>query len=160
MPYTKNVQECFCLNSEKVYRLSWVPLFVPRHCAFVLTPCLVKLCCLILPVSTIVLARGTSTYSRYVRRVTFLIMQTISFNLLHDISWALFDFRASFRSTCELSADSWSSSLTHFSKTVAVAMNISKSFEIIWHKALLLNSLPSHSLYSLPLVSFLTLQLL
>ncbi len=53
------------------------------------------------------------------------------------------------RSTGDLLAfltDSWSSSLSRFSETFAVAVDISKAFDKVWHKALL-SKLPSYGFY-------------
>ncbi len=59
-----------------------------------------------------------------------------SFNLLSDHQYG---FRKG-RSTGDLLAflaDSWSSSLSRFGETFAVALDISKAFDRVWHKALL-----------------------
>ncbi len=50
--------------------------------------------------------------------------------------------------------DSWSSSLNRFGKTFAVALDISKAFDRVWHKALL-SMLPSYGFYP-ALCSFLS----
>ena len=45
-----------------------------------------------------------------------------------------------------LLSDSWSSSLRHFGKSFAVALDISKAFDRVWHKALI-SKLPSFGIY-------------
>ncbi len=76
-----------------------------------------------------------------------------SFSLLSDHQYG---FRKG-RSTGDLLAfatDSWSSSFSRFGETFAVALNISKAFDRVWHKALL-SKLPSYGLYH-ALCSFLS----
>ncbi len=76
-----------------------------------------------------------------------------SFNLLSDHQHG---FRKG-RSTGDLLVfltDSWSSSLSRFGETFAVALDISKPFDRIWHKALL-SKLPSYGFYP-ALCSFLS----
>ncbi len=68
-----------------------------------------------------------------------------SFNLLSDRQYG---FRKE-RCTGDLFAfltDSWSSFLSRFSETFAVALDISKAFDRVWHKSLLSN-LPSYGFY-------------
>ncbi len=68
-----------------------------------------------------------------------------SFSLLSDHQYG---FRKG-RSTGDLLAfltNSWSSSLSHFGETFAVALDISKAFDRVWHKALICK-LPSFGLY-------------
>ncbi len=68
-----------------------------------------------------------------------------SFNLLFDHQHG---FRKG-RSTGDLLAflsDSWSSSFSRFGETYAVALDISKAFDRVWHKALL-SKLPSYGFY-------------
>ncbi len=53
------------------------------------------------------------------------------------------------RSTGDLIAfptNTWSSSLSRFGETFAVALDISKAFDRVWHKSLL-SKLPSYSFY-------------
>ena len=45
-----------------------------------------------------------------------------------------------------LLSDSWSSSLRHFGESFAVALDISKAFDRVWHKALI-SKLPSFGIY-------------
>ncbi len=76
-----------------------------------------------------------------------------SFNLLSDHQYG---FRKG-RSTGDLLAfltDSWSSYLNRFGETFAVALDISKAFDRVWHKALL-SKLPSSASIPLSLLSFL-----
>ncbi len=67
-----------------------------------------------------------------------------SFNLLSNHQYR---FRKG-RSTGDLAflTDSWSSSPSRFGDAFAVALDISKAFDRVWHKALLSN-LPSYGLY-------------
>ncbi len=67
-----------------------------------------------------------------------------SFNLLSD----QYGFRKG-RCTADLLAfltDSWSSSFSRFGETFAVALDISKAFDRVWHKALL-SKLLSYGFY-------------
>ncbi len=76
-----------------------------------------------------------------------------SFNLLSDHQYG---FRKG-HSTGDLLAfltHSWSSSFSRFSETFAVALDISKAFDRVWHKALL-SKLPSYGFYP-ALCSFLS----
>ncbi len=76
-----------------------------------------------------------------------------SFNLLSDHQYG---FRKG-RSTGDLLAfltNSWSSSLSRFGETFAIAVDISKAFDRVWHKALL-SKLPSYGFYP-ALCSFLS----
>ena len=76
-----------------------------------------------------------------------------SSNLLSDHQYG---FRNG-RSTGDLLTfltDSWSSSLSCFGETFAVALDISKAFDRVWHKALL-SKLPSYGFYP-ALCSFLS----
>ncbi len=75
------------------------------------------------------------TYKKFLNHLS-------SFNLLSDHHYG---FRKG-RSTGDLLAfltDSWSSSLSRFGETFAVALDISKAFDRVWHKALL-SELPSY----------------
>ncbi len=76
-----------------------------------------------------------------------------SFNLLSDLQYGF----GKGRSTGDLLAfltDSWSSSHSRFGETFAVALDISKPFDRVWHKALL-SKLPSYGFYP-ALCSFLS----
>ncbi len=144
-----------------------------------LTPCLVKLFRLCLSTSTFpswwkytyvqpVPKRGDhSNPSNYLPIVSISCLskafETIlngkflkhlsSFNFLSDRQYG---FRKG-RSTGDLLAfltDSWSSFLSRFGETFAVALGISKSFGRVWHKALL-SKLPSYGFYP-ALCSFLS----
>ncbi len=69
-----------------------------------------------------------------------------SFNLLSDHQYG-------FRKGCSTGdllaflTDSWSSPFSRFGETFAVALDISKAFDRVWHKALL-SKLPSYRFYS------------
>ncbi len=156
------------LNPRKAYGPDGVPTIVLKSCASVLTPCLVKLFRLCLSTSTFpscwkcayvqpVPKKGDrSNPSKYRPIALFSYLsrtfETIlnrkflkhlsSFNLLSDHQ---FGFRKG-RSTGYLLAfltDSWSSTLSRFGETFAVALDISKAFDRVWHKAVL-SKLPSY----------------
>ncbi len=91
----------------------------------------------------------TSTYEK--RPLSF--QHLSSFSLFSDHQYG---FRKE-RSTGDLLAfltDSWSSTLCRFGETFAVALDILKAVDRVWHKALL-SELPSYGLYR-ALSSFLT----
>ncbi len=86
----------------------------------------------------------------------FLTGSFLSICHLSIFSDHLYGFRKG-RSTGDLLAfltDFWSSSLSRFGETFAVALDISKAFDRVWHKALL-SKLPSYGLYP-ALCSFLS----
>ncbi len=156
------------LNPRKAYGLDGVPPVVLKNCASVLTPCLVKLFRLCLSTSTFpwywkyayvqpVPKKGDrSSPSSY--RPNALIsclskaFETIlKWKFLKHLSWFhlhsdhQYGFRKG-RCTGDLLAfvtDSWSSSLSRFGETFAVALDISKAFDRVFHKALL-SKLPSY----------------
>ncbi len=76
-----------------------------------------------------------------------------SFNLLSDHQYGFRKGRSTGDRLAFLS-DSWSSSLSCFGETFAVALDISKAFDRVWHKALL-SKLPSCGFYP-ALCSFLS----
>jgi len=159
------------LNSRKAYGPDGVPPIVLKNCASALTPCLVKLFRLCLSTSTFpscwkyayiqpVPKKGDRSNPSNYRPIALLsclskTFETIlnrkflkhlsTFNLLSDRQYG---FRKG-RSTGDLLAfltDSWSSSLRRFGETFAVALDISKAFDRVWHKALL-SKLPSYGFY-------------
>ncbi len=65
-----------------------------------------------------------------------------SLNLLSDRQYGVSEEST----TGDLLANSWSSSLSYFGETFAVALDISKAFVRVWHK-FLLSKLPSYGLY-------------
>ncbi len=150
------------LNPWKAYEPDGVPPIVLQSCASVLTPCLVKLFRLCLSTSTFpscwkyayvqpVPKKGDRSNSSNYRSIALIsclskAFETIlnskflkhlsSFNLLSDHQYG---FRKG-RSTSDLLdflTDSWSSSISCFGETFAVALDISKVFDRVWHKALL-----------------------
>ncbi len=150
------------LNPRKAYGPDGVPPVILKNCAFVLTPCLVKLFRLCLSTSTFpscwkyayvqpVPKKGDHSNPSNYRPIALIsclpkALETIlnwkflkhlsSFSLLSDRQYG---FRKG-RSTGGLLAfltDSWSSSLSRFGETFAVALDISKAFDRVRHKALL-----------------------
>ncbi len=159
------------LNPQKAYGPDGAPPIVLKNCASVLTPCLVKLFRLYLSTSTFsscwkyayiqpVPKKGDRSNPSNYRPIALLsclskAFETIlnkwflkhlaSFNLLSDRQYG---FRKE-RSTGDLLAvftNSWSSSLSRFGGTFAVAVNILKAFDKVRHKSLL-SKLPSYALY-------------
>ncbi len=145
--------------------------YCSQNCASVLTPCLVKLSRLSLSTSTFlscwkyaniqpVPKKGDRSNPSTYRLIALLsclskAFETIlnkwflkhlsRFNLLPDRQY---NFRKE-RSTGDLLAfltNSWSSSLCRFGETFAVALDISKAFDRVWHKSLL-SKLPSYGFY-------------
>ncbi len=169
----------FWLNPRKAYGPDGVPPIVLKNCASVLTPCLVKLFRLCLSTSTFhscwkyayvqpVPKKGDRSNPSNYRPIALIsclskVFETIlnrkflkhlsSSNLLSDHKYG---FRKG-RSTGDLLpflTDSWSSSLSLFGETFVVALDISKAFDRVWHKALL-SKLPSYRFY-FALCSFLS----
>ena len=159
------------LNPQKAYGPDGVPPIVLKNCASVLTPCLVKLFRLCLSTSTFpscwkyayvhpVPKKGDRSNSSNYRPIALLSCLSKAFEsilnrkLLKHLSTSnlLSDHQYGFRkgrSTGDLLAfltDSWSSSLSRFGETFAVALDISKAFDRVWHKALL-SKLPSYGFY-------------
>ncbi len=148
------------LNTQKAYGPDGVPPIVPKNCAPVLTPCLVKHFRLCLSTSTFpscrkyayiqhVPKKGDRSNSTNYRPIALLsclskAFETIlnkwflkhlsSLNLLSDRQYG---FRKE-RSTGDLLAfptNSWSSSFSRFGETFAVDLDISKAFDRVWHKS-------------------------
>ena len=68
-----------------------------------------------------------------------------SSNLISDRQYG-FRKKRSTGDLLSLLSDSWSSALRHFSESFAVALDISKAFDRVWHKALI-SKLPSFGIY-------------
>ncbi len=101
--------------------------------------CLRRMAALILPISCLSKAFETILNDKFLKHLS-------SLNLLSDHQY---EFRKG-RSTGDLLAfptDSWSSFLSRFGETFAVALDISKAFDTVLHK-ILLSKLPSHDVYS------------
>ncbi len=153
------------------------PIFL-KNCASVLTPCLVKLFRLCLSTSTTpscwkyahvipVPKKGDRSNPSNYGPIDLLSCLSKAFEsnfnrkLLKHLSASdlLSDHQHGFckgRSTGDLAflTDSWSSSLSRFGETFAVALDILKAFDRVWHKALL-SKLPSCGFYP-SLSSFIT----
>ncbi len=167
------------LNPRKAYGPDGVPPVVLKNCASLLTPCLVKLCRLCLSTSTFpscwqyasvqpVPKKGDRSNPSNYRPIALssrlskafetilnrkFLKHLSSFNLLSDHQYG-FRKRRSSDDLLAFLTDSWSSSLSPFGETFAVALDISKAFDRVWHKALL-SKLPSYGCYP-ALCSFLS----
>jgi hypothetical protein len=159
------------LNTQKAYGPDGIPPVILKNCASVLTPCLGKLFRLCLSTQTFpscwkyaliqpVPKKGDRAQPSNYRPIALVsclskVFESIlnskilkylnSHNLLSDRQYG---FRQG-RSTGDLLAllsDSWSSSLRSFGETFSVALDISKAFDRVWHKALI-SKLPSFGLY-------------
>ncbi len=154
-------------NPWKAYGPDGVPPIVLKNCASVLTPCLVKLFRLCLSTSTFpscwkyayvtpVPEKGARSMPSSYRPIALIscfskAFKTIlnrkflkhlsSFNLLSDHQYG---FRKG-RSTGDLLAF-LTDSLSRFGETYTVALDISKAFDRVWHKAQL-SKLPSYGFY-------------
>ena len=146
------------LNPQKAYEPDGVPPIVLRNCASVLAPCLVKLFRLCLSTSTFpscwkfayiqaVPKKGDRSNPSNYRPIALIsclskvfvsilnkkILKHLSFhNLLSDRQYGL---RLG-RSTDDLLAfltESRSSSFRDFGETFALALDISKAFDRVWH---------------------------
>ena len=159
------------LDPRKAYGPDGVPPIVLKNCASVLAPCLVKLFRLCLSTSTFpscwkfahiqpVPKKGdrsnpsnyrpialTSCLSKVFESILNkkILKHLSAHNLLSDRQYG---FRKG-RSTGDLLAfltESWSSSFRGFGETFAVALDISKAFDRVWHKSLI-SKLPSFGFY-------------
>ncbi len=167
--------EIFCalagLNPQKAYGPDGIPPIVLKYCASVLTPCLVKLFRLCLSTSTFpscwnyayeqpVPKKGDRSNPSNYHPIALLSRLSITFESIINrkiqkhlsISELLSNRQYGFRkelSTGDLLSlltDSWSFSLSRFGETFSVAMDISKTFDRVWHKSLL-SKLPSFGFY-------------
>ncbi len=155
------------LNPQKAYGPDTVPPIVLKNCASVLTPCLVKLfrlcpsisifhsCWKYAYVQPVPKKGDRSNPSNYLSVALLSCLskafETILNRKIHmhlSASILLFDPQYGFRkgrSTGDLLAflsNSWSPSLSSFGETFAVALDMAKAFERVWHKSLL-SKLPS-----------------
>ena len=159
------------LDSRKAYGPDGVPPIVLKNCASVLAPCLAKLFRLCLSTSTFpscwkfahiqpVPKKGDRSNPSNYRPIALISCISKAFesilnkmilkhlsahNLLSDRQYG---FRKG-RSTGDLLAfltESWSSSFRNFGETFAVALDISKAFDRVWHKSLI-SKLPSYGFY-------------
>ncbi len=148
------------LNPQKDYGPDGVPPIVLKNCASVLIPCLVKLFRLCLSTSTFpscwqyayiqpVPKKGDRSNPSNYRPIALLsclseAFETIlnkwflkhlsSFNLLSDCQCG-FHKKRSTGNLLAFLTNSWSSSLSCFGETFAVASDISKAFDRVWHKS-------------------------
>ena len=159
------------LDSSKACGPDGVPPVVLKNCASVLAPCLSRLFRLCLSSQTFPSCwkfarihpihkkgdRSVPTNYRPISLVSCIskVFESVlnvqilkhleSNNLLSDRQYG---FRKG-RSTADLLAylsDSWSSSFRDFGESFAVALDISKAFDRVWHKALI-SKLPSYGIY-------------
>ncbi len=159
------------LNPRKAYGPDGVPPIVLKNCASVLTPCLVQLLRLWLSTSTVpscwkyahiqpVPKKGDRSNPSNYRPIALLSCLSKAFETilnkwflkhlsrLNLLSERQYGYRKE-RSPGDLHAfltNSWSSSLSCFGKTFAVALDIPKAIERVWHKSLL-SKLPSYGFY-------------
>ena len=159
------------LNTQKAYGPDGIPPVVLRNCVSALAPCLVKLFRLCLSTSTFpsswkcalvqpVPKKGDRSLPSNYRPIALTsILSKVFESILnrkiwkHLNSFALisdrqYGFRKE-RSTGDLLSllsDSWSSSFEGFGESFAVALDISKAFDRVWHKSLI-SKLPSFGFY-------------
>ena len=159
------------LDTRKAYGPDGIPPIVLKNCASVLAPCLVKLFRLCLSTSTFpscwkfahvqpVPKKGDRSAPSNYRPIALIsclskVFESIlnrkilkHLSALDLLSDRQYGFRKG-RSTGDLLAlltESWSSSFRSFGETFAVALDISKAFDRVWHKALI-SKLPSFGFY-------------
>ena len=159
------------LDTQKAYGPDGIPPVVLKKCAKVLAPCLVQLFRLCLSTKTFpscwkfalvqpVPKKGDRSQVSNYRPIALIsclskvfetiLNQKIQKHLIkHDLlSDRQYGFRKG-RSTGDLLSflsDAWSSSLRDFGESFAVALDISKAFDRVWHKALV-SKLPSFGFY-------------
>ncbi len=156
------------LIPQKAYGPDGVPPVVLKNCASVLTPCLVKLFRLCLSTSTFpscweyayiqpIPKKGDLSNPSNYRPIALLSCLSKAFEIIINkkilkhlstsnlLSDRQYGFRKG-RSTGDLFAfltNSWSSSLSRFGEILAVALDMSKTFDRVWLKSLL-SKLPSY----------------
>ncbi|KAK3884497.1 hypothetical protein Pcinc_011235 [Petrolisthes cinctipes] len=159
------------LNTRKAYGPDGIPPVVLKNCASVLTPCLGKLFRLCLSFNTFpsswkfaliqpVPKKGDRSQPSNYRPIALTSCLSKVFEsvlnskihkhlICHDLlSDRQYGFRQG-RSTGDLLSllsDSWSTSFRNFGETFTVALDISKAFDRVWHKALI-SKLPSFGFY-------------
>ncbi len=160
----------FGLNPQNVYGPSGVPSTVLKNCASVLEPCLFKLFRLCLSTSTfppcwkyvyiqpVPKKSDRSNTSNYCPIALLSCLSqasevVLNRKVLKHLSASILSYHqygfCKGRSTGDLLpflTNSWSSSLSRFGETFAVALDTSKAFDKVWHKSLL-SKLPSFGLY-------------
>ncbi len=180
MPVIKIVfHELSGFNPRKSYGHDGVPPIVVKSCAFLLPPYLVKLFRLCLSSPTfpscwkyayvqLVPKKGDSSNLSNYRPIALISSLCKAFKTILNrkflkhlsSSTPLSDHQIGFRKgrfTGDLLpflTDSWSASLSHSGETFPFALDISKAFDRVWHKALLFK-LPSYGFYP-ALCSFLS----
>ncbi len=161
------------LIPQKAYGPDGVPPIVLENCASMLTPCLVKLFRLWLSTSIfpswwkyvyiqLVPKKGDYSNPSNYHPIALLSSLSKAFETIlnrkitkHLSASNLFDRQYRFckwRSTGDLAflTNPWSFFLSHFSETFAVALDMLKTFDRVWHKSLL-SKLPSFGFYPSPL---------
>src|ERR1700755_1995838 len=159
------------LNTKKAYDPDGIHPVVLKTCASELAPCLGKLFRICLSTSTFpsclkraliqpVPKKGDpSQHSNYrpisLTSVLSKVFESIlnrkiwkhlnSSNLISDRQYG-FRKKRSTGDLLSLLSDSWSSALRHFGESFAVALDISKAFDRVWHKALI-SKFPSFGIY-------------
>ncbi|KAL7647645.1 UNVERIFIED_CONTAM: hypothetical protein RMT77_001245 [Armadillidium vulgare] len=159
------------LNTKKAYGPDGIPPVVLKTCASELAPCLGKLFRLCLSTSTFpscwkraliqpVPKKGDPSQPSNYRPISLTsvlskVFESIlnrkiwkhlnSSNLISDRQYG-FRKKRSTGDLLSLLSDSWSSALRHFGESFAVALDISKAFDRVLHKALI-SKLPSFGIY-------------
>src|ERR1700755_3178855 len=159
------------LNTKKAYDPDGIHPVVLKTCASELAPCLGKLFRICLSTSTFpsclkraliqpVPKKGDSSQHSNYRPISLTFVLSKFFESILNrkiwkhlnssklISDRQYGFRKK-RSTGDLLSllsDSWSSALQDFGESFAVALDISKAFDRVWHKALI-SKLPSFGIY-------------
>src|SRR6201990_2815435 len=150
------------LNTKRAYGPDGIPPAVLKICASELAPCLDKLLRLCLSTSTFpsswkraliqpVPKKGDPSQPSNYRPISLnSVLSKVFESILNRKIWhhlnsstlisdRQYGFRKK-RSTGDLLpllSDSWSSALRHFGESFAVALDISKAFDRVWHKALI-----------------------
>jgi exonuclease III len=159
------------LNTKKAYGPDGIPPVVLKTCASELAPCLGKLFRLCLSTSTFpscwkraliqpVPKKGDPSQPSNYRPIALTsILSKVFESILNRKIWKhlkssnlisdrQYGFRKE-RSTGDilsLLSDTWSSAIRNFGESFAVALDISKAFDRVWHKALI-SKLPSFGIY-------------
>ena len=159
------------LDSQKAYGPDGIPPLVLKSCARQLAPCLLRLFRLCLSSGSFpscwkraliqpVPKKGDPSLPSNYRPIALTsILSKVFESIINRKIWGCDEFSKSIsdrqygfrkeRSTGDLLtllSDSWSTTIRNFGETFAVALDISKAFDRVWHKALI-SKLPSYGFY-------------